>query len=274
MLSKFCSWQLLSSSTLEGPEFVNLYQKIESMASRALGPLSRQLLRLGSTGATHSSIFSCASSNVHAFSTAAVAERTRERRFVRLSGVTSYAGAEDVKLFLKRNEVELPDPETSTEPLISVLKQGTADVFQNVSIWVYDAGSAESAVDAASKLNGRVAGMKLVRAAAVDLRVVSDLIGEAPRHRRRSLRRHLFVIAPAPEEYGRTVIVTNIPPNTNPRSLWGFFGTYDVTDVRFLRRSGVASVVMRTSEEAMRAIRERNNISLQGRGQVTVKMFY
>ena len=243
-----------------------------SRAPTAFRTISRHVTRLASTGTSYPTIAPRAMT-AQSFSTDAVAGRRGERRFVRMSGLTSYAGSEDVKLFLKRNEVELPDPTSSAEPLISGLKQGTSDVFQNVAIWVYDAGDPETAIEAAAKLNGRVAGMKLVRAAAVDLRVVADLIASSPGKKRRSLRRHLHVIAPAPQEYGRTIIVTNVQPNTSPRSIWGFFGAYDVLDVRLLRRSGVAVVVLRTPEEATRAIRERNNVSLQGRGPVSVKMF-
>lgn len=193
----------------------------------------------------------------------------RNRQYVRISGVSSYANVDDVSLFISRNGVQLPGKAPE------VLRQGTSDVFQNQAIWVYDAGSFDSAMSAASQLTGRVCGMRLVRASVADLHVVGDIIGKPVRRHRggRNLRTFMNRLQPEPNERGRTVVITNLPFHLPPKNVWSFFSNYDVVDVRMLRRAGVATVVFRSVDEAARAIRERNNVSIQGRDPVSIKMF-
>lgn len=203
-----------------------------------------------------------------------------DRRFVRITGSASNVSGEDVKLFMQRNGVELPEnPDTTSLSTcygtpIPLLLQATSDVFQNNATWIYDAGSQEEAKDVCAKLAGKVVGMKLVRASNVDIRLVSDNVKPDNSNRKRlTLRKRLHVIAPKMEERGRTLLCTNLEVNMSPRSLWSFFSVYDVIDVRMLRRSGVASVVFRNKAEAHRAIRERSNVHLQSRARISIKMF-
>lgn len=241
-----------------------------SMGARALASEASQLSRAtASLRATQAA--RCVSTET---------PRRGDRRFVRISGAASYVSGEDMKLFMKRNGVELPEnPDTTTRSTcydtpMPLLLQGSSDVFQNYSIWVYDAGSQDEAKEVSTKLAGKMVGMKLVRAAAVDIRLISDMVSPNSRNRKRTtLRKRLHIIAPKIEERGRTLLCTNLEMNMSPRVLWGFFGSFDVLDIRMLRRSGVASVIFRTEEEALRAIRERSNVSIQNRGRVTLKMF-
>lgn len=240
------------------------------MALRAVGRDCSQLLRSGAGARVSQSSRGISSAM----------PRAGDKRFVRIAGATNYASSEDIKLFLRRNGVDVPEnvdtlslSMTNDKPL-PVLIQGQSDVFQNHSIWVYDAGSHEEAAEISSKLAGRIVGMKLAKASAIDSTLVSSLFRDSSAHRRRTtLRRRMSVIEPSIEERGRTVLCTHLEPNMNPRAIWGFFSTFDVMDVRMLRRSGVASVVFRTKEEAVRAIRERSNVSIQNRCRVHLKMF-
>lgn len=157
------------------------------------------------------------------------------------------------------------------------LVQGQSDVFQNQSIWIYDAGSATAAGDAAARLSGRVAGLKLVRAAAIDNRLVEDMLAapeQGRNNRRLSLRRRMNVIQPLPEERGRALLATNLPFNLATRFLWSFFASYEIETVRHLRRSGVACVVFMNEAEAFRAIRERSNLPIQGNRQHIMLKFH
>jgi hypothetical protein len=171
------------------------------------------------------------------------------------------------------------DSPTLDVPNVPLLAQGQADVFLNHAVWVYDAGSGESATEAAAKLSGKICGLKLVRAAPVDSNLVEDLIGtkflRSPRKQGQqvpALRRRMSVIAPLPHERDRSVLMMGLPPRALPRALWAFFGAYDVAAIRLLRKERVASVVFRSPDEALRAIRERSNLSLHDHGRLSLKM--
>jgi hypothetical protein len=162
-------------------------------------------------------------------------------------------------------------------PVVPLLAQGQSDVFHNTSVWFYDAGSKENADDAAAKLSGKLCGLKLVRTATVDANLVGDLVepigqktnqGPAPV----ALRRRMAVIAPLPHERDRAILLMGLPAMVPPRSLWAFFGTYDVAAVRLLRRERVASVVFRTPDEARRALRERSNMQMHEQGRLQMKL--
>lgn len=146
-------------------------------------------------------------------------------------------------------------------------------MFQNQSIWVYDAGSASAAGDAAARLSGRITGLKLVRAAAIDDRLVSEMLATPQKgrsNRRLSLRRRMNVIQPLPEERGRALLATNLPFNLSTRFLWSFLASYEVETIRHLRKSGVACAVFATEDEAYRAMRERSNLPIQGNKQQVI----
>lgn len=185
-----------------------------------------------------------------------------EKRFVRIAGASSYATRHDLELFLESHDVERP-PSPSPHDLV----QGQSDIFQNQAIWIFDAGNAEAASAVAGRISGRVAGMKLVRAAAVDQRVVDDLLAVPGRTRtgasKPSLRKRMNVIQPMTEERGRALLVTNLPFSLPARFLWSFFAAYEIVAIRHLRKSGVASVIFATEEEAARALRERANLPIQ-----------
>lgn len=119
-----------------------------------------------------------------------------------------------------------------------------------------------------------MAGMKLVRAAPVDKRVVDDLMSvPEPGRGKPSLRRRMNAIKPLVEERGRALLVTNLPFSLPARFLWSFFASYEVVVIRHLRRSGVASVVFVNESEACRALRERSNLPIQGsKMQIGLKM--
>lgn len=194
-----------------------------------------------------------------------------EKRFVRIAGPSSHATRTDLEYFLSKHGID----SCSTTPQgsrISNLVQGQADIFQNQSIWIYDAGSSDAAANAAALLSGRVAGMKLVRAAAVDERLVDEMLAtpQQAKGRRMTLRRRMNIIKPDEHERGRTLLATNLPNNMAPRFLWSFFASYDVVDIRHLRRSGVACIVFDSASEAFRAMRERTNLPIQGNKQQVV----
>lgn len=264
-----------------------------SMASRvpmALRALGRDPSRLGRiASAPHRALCTPPASTPPAppplASTSALGSipPTGDKRFVRIAGASSYAGVDDIKHFMRTNGVDIPsDVESTSKSMLNdkplpALAQGQADVFQNHSVWVYDAGSQEEAREVSDKLAGKVVGMKLARASTVDSTLVAGMFGERTPNssfkRKSTLRSRMAIISPAVEERGRTVLVTKLESNMSPRQLWAFFSTFDVIDVKMLRRSGVAAVVMRTKEEAVRAIRERSNIIMQNRCRVHIKMF-
>lgn len=117
-------------------------------------------------------------------------------------------------------------------------------------------------------------GLKLIRAMPVDQKLVDGLIGvpKGGDARRTTLRKRLNIIAPKPEERGRSLLATNLPRGLQPRYLWSFFATYDVEDVRLLRKSCVACISFTTQREAERALRERANFSLHGQDIICLKM--
>lgn len=153
---------------------------------------------------------------------------------------------------------------------VPLLGQGLRDVFENTSIWVYDAGSSEAARVVASKLHGKICGLKLTRASPVDERIARELVGrldgdsieprDRPKEKRGRWRMHL--IAPDTDERDRTLLLTGLPYLLPPRHIWAFFGTYDVVSVRLLRKSQVASVLFSTVADAKRAHRERANLPM------------
>lgn len=190
----------------------------------------------------------------------------REKRFVRIAGPSSYASKEDVTYFLQQHGIPLNQGPKS-------IVQGQSDVFQNHSIWVLETESQNVATDIASRISGRVLGLKLIRAAPVDQKLYDGLLGPGEqRVRSTSLRKRMSVIAPTREERGRALLARNLQSQLHPRALWSFFSAYDVVDVRHLRRSGVACIVFKTEEEANRALRERNNISLQHQQTIVLKI--
>lgn len=188
----------------------------------------------------------------------------RSKRYVRLAGPASYSTRDDVINFLQEQGVESP-------PKFSVV-QGQSDVFQNHSIWMIETDSQEDAVEMASRISGRVLGLKLVRAAAVDQKLYDSLMTTPTNLRTSSLRKRLTIIGPKREERGRTLLVRQLHPNVTSRAIWAFFGSYDVIDVRYLRKSGVACVVFQSEEEAFRALRERKNVPIQRQFNVSLKM--
>jgi hypothetical protein len=165
-------------------------------------------------------------------------------------------------------------------PDVPLLAQGQADAFLNTSVWLYDAGSREAANVAAAKLSGKVCGLKLIRTATVDAKVVGELIGTdnlktQPNKQGQSnhpLRRRMTVISPLPHERDRAILLMGLPAMLPPRSLWAFFGMYDVAAVRLLRKERVASVVFRSPDEARRALRERSNLPFNNQAPVFMKM--
>ncbi|PXF48753.1 hypothetical protein BWQ96_01605 [Gracilariopsis chorda] len=189
------------------------------------------------------------------------------KHYVRIAGPASYASRCDVLNFLQEQSA-LP----STSP--SVLVQGQADIYQNHSVWLYDAGSQDTAEQVASKISGKVMGLKLIRAAAVDKKIADSMLDPPERgaRTRTTLRRRLNLISPSPDERGRSLLATSLPPLLKPRHLWSFFASYDVVDVRLLRKSGVSCIVFTTEAEAERALRERSNISLHGMQTISLKM--
>lgn len=188
-----------------------------------------------------------------------------EKRYVRIAGPAAHASQLDISLFLNQH---------SSSPAPHTLQQGQSDIYQNHSVWVFDAGSQPDAEKVASRISGRSLGLKLIRAAAVDQRIVDGLLAvpEAGIQRKATLRKRLNIIAPVGDQRGRALLATNLPYLLQPRLLWAFFGGYDVVDVRHLRKSGVACVVFTTNEEAERALRERSNFALQGKNVISLKM--
>eukprot|EP00171_Calliarthron_tuberculosum_P011401 IDg11401t1 len=183
------------------------------MAARALGIDASQIAR--ATGSMRTQAARCVSSQT---------PRRGDRRFVRISGASSYVSSDDIKLFMQRNDVNLPEnPNTTSLSMCydtptPLLLQGSSDVFQNYSIWVYDAGTQEEAMEVSTKLAGKMVGMKLVRASAVDIRLISDMVNPNSNNRKRAtLRKRLHIIAPKIEERGRTLLCTNLEMNMSPR---------------------------------------------------------
>jgi hypothetical protein len=255
-----------------------------------------------------------------------------ERSYVRLAGLTAYAGRDDVVHFMARNGVDTTrlteagslrfpssaaaarappsefavscatdsdsdddgtldaaQRESEAEGIalaesIPLLAQGQSDLFMNHSVWVFDAGSRAAAADAVEKLSGKVCGLKLVRAAAVDRKIVQDLVGSLPALGPKSpasssreggpsshRRRRMHVIGPLAHERDRALLLTGLPNMLPVRHVWAFFGSYEVVNVRLLRKDGVASVVFRTPDEAQRALRERANLPLQDQERTQIK---
>lgn len=206
--------------------------------------------------------------------TATSARPAADRRYVRIAGPSSYATRNDLEDFLRQHGVQ-PQTPTSVAPATHDLVQGQADVFQNQAVWIYDAGTPAAAADIAGRISGRIAGMKLIRAAAVDQRVVDEMtaVPDAGAKSRPSLRKRMNAIKPGPEERGRSLLVTNLPFTMPARFLWSFFASYEIIKIKHLRRGGVASVVFSTEEEAYRAMRERSNLPIQNsKTQVSLKM--
>lgn len=165
-----------------------------------------------------------------------------EKRYVRLSGPSSHATRADIELLLRR---------FNTAP--QNLHRSKADVIRNNSIWIYDAGSPSSAQAAADILTGNICGMKLIRATPIDLA------------RQRPITFRTSSIAPEVGDRQRALFISNLPIGCPPRVLWSFFADYAVTDVRLVHRSGRGYVIFRSSQDALRAFRERSNLSLHGK---------
>lgn len=188
----------------------------------------------------------------------------RLKRYVRLAGPASYSTRDDILNFLQEQGIE-PPPKTS-------VVQGQSDVLQNHSIWMIETDSQEDAMNMASRVSGRVLGLKLIRAAAVDQKLYDSLMSTPAPSRASSLRKRLTIIGPKREERGRTILVRQLQPSVTSRAIWAFFGSYDVVDVRYLRRSGVACVIFQSEDEAFRALRERKNTPIQRQFNVSLKM--
>lgn len=190
----------------------------------------------------------------------------KEKRYVRIAGPASYSSKEDVALFLTEHGVPLQHGKAS-------LVQGQSDIFQNHSIWMMETATQQDAVDVAARVTGRVLGLKLIRAAAVDQKLYDNLMSmPEQKSKTTSLRKRMSVIAPTVDERGRAILVRNIPFHLPVRALWSFFAAYDVLGVRHLRRSGVACVVFASEDEAWRALRERKNVRLQRQFAIALKM--
>lgn len=194
----------------------------------------------------------------------------REKRYVRIAGPSSYASKEDIAYFLGQHDIPIPDGRKS-------IVQGQSDIFQNHSVWVMETQSQREASDIASKISGRVLGLKLIRAAAVDQKLYDGLVAPAEsqgsdKTKHTSLRKRMAVIAPHKNERGRALLAKNLAHGLYPRALWSFFSAYDVVDVRHLRRSGVACIIFETEQEACRALRERKNVPLQRQYPLALKM--
>lgn len=161
-----------------------------------------------------------------------------------------------------------------------MLAQARSDVYMNHAIWFYEADSAADANDVVNKLTGKVCGLKLVRAAAVDRNVAKEVPGFIPNPPDRDVaqrgvgfshRWRMSVIAPSDEERDKALLVVGLPFMVYPRTVWAFFGGYDVAAVRLLRKNGIASVIFREASEAERAMRERGNLQISERPKVTVR---
>lgn len=190
----------------------------------------------------------------------------REKRFLRIAGPSSYASKDDIVHFLDNYGIPLQSGKKN-------IVQGQSDIFQNHSIWVLETDSQKEAVDYASRISGRILGMKLIRAAAVDQKLYQSLIGNSEQKTRStSLRKRMHIIAPSPDERGRVLLARNLPYQLYPRALWTFFSAYDVVDVRHLRRSGVACIVFKTEEEACRALREKQNVPINRQNPMALKI--
>lgn len=189
----------------------------------------------------------------------------KEKRFVRIAGPASYVSRHDMNIFLEHHGV-------SSESIKRSLVQGQSDIFQNHTVWFLETNSQEDAAEMTARISGRVLGLKLIRAAAVDRRLMENMVGMSDSDKKVSLRRRMSVIAPSPDERGRALLARNLLQNLQPRVLWAFFSAYDVEDIRLLRRSGVACVVFETAAEANRALRERSNLLLQNQQQISLKM--
>lgn len=217
------------------------------------------------------------------FTTTAIPDQVRsDKRYVRIAGPASYASTDDIRLFLGQNGVQLPKISSSSmssseEKVAPMLVQGQADVYQNHSVWLYDAGDAEHARQIASQISGKVVGLKLIRASPIDDKIVRNMITPPATtvrsgRQKTTLRRRMNVIAPSQDEKGRALLATNLPYNMHPRVLWSFFTAYDVLDVRVLRKSGVACIIFESENEAYRALRERSNLMIQNKNVIGLKM--
>lgn len=190
----------------------------------------------------------------------------REKRYVRIAGPSSYASKDDVLLFLQQHGI-------SDEFKRQALVQGQSDVFQNHSVWVMETDSQSQALDIVGRISGRVLGLKLIRAAAVDQKLYDGLVTPSnQKTKSSSLRKRMSIIAPTNEERGRALLARHLQPSLYPRTLWSFFSGYDVVDVRHLRRSGVACIIFESEEEACRALRERKNVPLLHQYPIALKM--
>lgn len=171
--------------------------------------------------------------------------------------------------------LKLGDREVTADDVPFLGRIGT-DSYLNQSIWLYDAGNEERAREISSKLNGKLCGMKLARATVVSKRVFSDrpLPFATSRNNQRPPRSHfLSVISPASHERDRALLLNDLPSQIPARFIWAFFGMYDVSIVRLLRKEGLAAVIFRSSEEAHRALRERQNLPMHGHGRTSMRLF-
>lgn len=244
--------------------------------------LSTAVSRLASASTRQRGIITQAT---RSFATTTVPTQTQsEKRYVRIAGPASYASSDDLRLFLGQNGVQLPNfssssSECSSEEHVTapMLVQGQSDVYQNHSVWLYDAGDETRARQIASQISGKVIGLKLIRASPIDQKIVTNMVSPPTTtvrsgRQRTTLRRRMNVIAPTQDEKGRALLATNLPYNLHPRLLWSFFTAYDVLDIRVLRKSGVACIVFENQNEAYRALRERSNLMIQNKNIIGLKM--
>lgn len=205
-------------------------------------------------------------SNIRPLSAPAAAPADKEKRYVRIAGPSCYASKQDIAIFLKDHDIALPGG-------LKSLVQGQSDVYQNHSIWLMEADSQPEAFDVASRISGRVLGMKLVRAVAVDQKLYDGLLAVPQQaDRSTSLRKRMNIISPQKDERGRALLARNLHNQLSSRVLWSFFSAYDVVDVRHLRKSGVACIVFASEAEAERALRERKNLPLQQQQSIGLKI--
>lgn len=249
-----------------------------SAAGRIVSRFQPYLLRYLSTSTTNpvsssSTTTSPSSGPPHSFSSPVPSSSSsphdgdggdsREKRYVRIAGPASYASRDDIALFLHGHGVGTDSSQN--------IVQGQSDVFQNHSVWLIETGSQREATNIANKISGRVLGLKLIRAAAVDQKLYDGLLAPSESGGR-SLRKRLSIIAPKKEERGHCLLARNLPQNLYPRVLWSFFSAYEVVDIRHLRRSGVACIVFDSEMEANRALRERKNVPLQRQFPLSLKI--
>lgn len=172
--------------------------------------------------------------------------------YVRITGCSYYADRNDIKLFLKNYGIDITgvDDAEPTRRLVKV----EVDELGNISTWIFKAASKSEAVNVAKKLQGKVCGLKVVRAYTVshpmptrEARVcLNSALNPTREYNDRDNKlmvpyttgnvffRTFSRLRPDVSEYNRSILVRNLSVSVSATNVWYAFSSYNLVRASFM----------------------------------------